>query len=669
MTSILLRILKIIGVVLALVLTLLVTAGILLNTSKVQNSLMAWTTDWLSEKLGTKVSIDCVDVDFFTYDVHLYGLDVEDLQHEQLLQLEQLAANVDLWSLLKRQVKISSVRVTGLQAHLYQLKPDSAANYQFLLDAFKKQKKDSLAQDSIPQADTAKVSKKKIELDLQRVVLERIQVKWTRFKKKGPEDGVATIGLLACNKKKDYYQVAFRDLHVANDDRLPRKNEGKPKRGAFDAGHLDVHLNAELTVTPHLAQSKDQQDHFSVILHRLDATDTIAGMRLQDLSLKAEATPEKIHFKDIAIRLDQTTLNIDTAYLQLPSKKKGRPLAYSTSPVKAHVLLKEIAKPFAPVLSKFSVPLQLAVTLKGDANSMTFSNIQVNTLDKKLTIAANGRLTDLTDKYKLALRFHVSKMKAVGGIKEQIISQFPVKKLMMKELRALGTISYQGHFNVLWKREEFFGKLNTQVGHVDFNFFLDENDKYVVGAASTQDLLLGKVFDIEGIGRIVADAKFKVDISKPRTALMRRKKGGKLPIGTVTAHVDECSWKMIVVRHLDADIVSDGAEAQGNIQIKGKRRDLLCSFSLTKTDSVKNKLKVKPGIRFHALSEEDKAAKEERKAQKAAEKAQKAEKKAQEKAEKEARKAEEKARKKAEKERKKAEKERKKAEKEALKNA
>lgn len=679
MTSILLRVLKIVGVVLALVLALLVTAGILLNTSKVQNSLMVWTTDWLSEKLGTKVSIDCVDIDFFTYDVRLYGLDFEDLQHEKMLQLEQLSANVELWPLLHHQVKISSVHVTGLHANLYQQKADSAANYQFLIEAFKKEKKDSvLLSDSVPQPDSTQV-KKKVELDLRRVILERIEVKWTHFKKKGPEDVVARLDLLKLKKKDRHYQVAFQGLHVANDNRLPRKNVGKPKRGAFDAGHLDVDLNAELTVTPQPALA-EQPSQFDIILHHLTATDTIAGIDLQELSLLAHATPEQIHFKNIALRLDQTTLNIDTAYLQLPSKKKGRTLAYGTSPIKAQVLLKEIAKPFAPVLSKFAIPLELGVTLKGDANSMSFRDIHVNTLDKKLTINAQGGLTNLTDKYKLALRFDVSKMKAMGDSKERIISQFPVKKLMMKELRALGTILYQGHFNVLWKHEEFSGKLTTQVGHLDFRFHLDELNKYVVGHAATKDLLLGKVFDIEGIGKIVANAQFKIDISKPRTAQMRRKKGGRIPIGTVTAHVDTCSWKKIKVYNLDADIVSDGAEATGNIMIKGKRRDLLCAFSLTKTDSVKNKLKVKPGIRFHALSEEDKTLKEERKAQKAEqkalkaeqraqEKALKAEQKAQEKAEKEARKAEEKARKAEEKARKAEEKARKKAEKEALKNA
>ncbi len=695
MKPVLLRLLKIMGIIIALLLTLLFAVGFLLNTNSLQNRLAQWATEALSEKLHATVTIDHVDIDFCTYDVRLHGLAVEDLQQQKMLQMEQLVANVQLLPLLHNEVNISSVRISGLQARLYQLAPDSAANYQFLIDAFKKEKSDTITPDSIPAADSTLTARKKpLKLDLKEVVLERVALDWTHFKKKGPEDVKASLQRLSLRRRGDDYHISIQKLCYANDNRLPRRNAGNPKRGAFDAAHLNITANAELilhlplstlhpaplpastpaplpasTPAPFPASTPADlsagsfslslpfslSDSYLELTH-LDATDSIAGLHLDHLSflLTPAKTVANSTLSTLHAKLTNTSLSIDTIWLQLPNKKHNIPLAYATTPIRGTVLLSDIAKPFAPVLSKFSIPLSLQVSLSGDAQSMRYRNIRVATLDKKFQLSANGRLTNLTDKNRLALHFHVDNMKAAQGIKERIISQFPVKKLMMKELHSLGTITYRGDISIRRKREEFSGILNTQVGRLDFRFHLDELNKYVVGTAATSDLLLGPVFDIDNLGKIVASAQFKIDISKPRTALMRRQKGGKLPIGTVTAHVDECSWKKIKVRNLDVEIVSDGAQADGDIAIKGKRTDLLCSFSLIKTDSVKNKLKVKPGIRFHALSDDDKAEKAARKARKAEQKAQEkarkeAEKalKAEQKAQEKARKAEEKARQKA----------------------
>ena len=82
--------------------------------------------------------------------------------------------------------------------------------------------------------------------------------------------------------------------------------------------------------------------------------------------------------------------------------------------------------------------------------------------------------------------------------------------------------------------------------------------------------------------------------------------------------MEEAVYKKIKVHNVFADINSDGAVAEGNLTMKGKRVDVLCSFSFTNTNEMK-KTKIKPGIRFHGLSDEDKASKAERKEQKQAE--------------------------------------------------
>ena len=637
MRKIILRILAVLGGIFALLIVLMIVGAFLLNTPSFQNKLMHRSTQLLSEKLGTDVTIDSVSVDFVSQYIKLRDVIIEDLQDREMLHLEELDVKIEFLPLLRHSVKVSSAKISGLKAELYKPSDDEPANYQFLIDAFKKE-----PDNANEQADTIKKEKTKMEFDIKKLRLERINLKYNdsevsfdelkfdkgllggysgtlsglkaffkRETKKGEQDCQAGIETLRYTEKGERHLIEIEGLRFANDNHLPRKNTNKPHRGAFDDGHLDILANAQLSV------ELIGKDSITAIVEHLDASDVKAGITLQDLRMKVHASKQHAHLSEVTIQLPNTQLNFAEGDIQLPSKKQERPLYYSTSPINGRVLLKDISKPFAPVLSKFTLPLNLSVVLKGDAESMEFSNVNVSTDDRKLKIGARGNLRNLSDKYKLAIRFHINNMTAKEGGAERVINLFPVKKFMMKQLQAMGDITYSGEMAVLYRQEKFSGRLSSAVGNLDFHFTLDENNKYVFGSASTTNVDLAKAFDMKDLGPIVAQADFRFDISKPRTAAMRKEKGGKLPIGSVQARVDEARYKKLKVKNLFADIVSDGAVATGNITIKGRHTDLLCSFNFTSTDSIKSKIKVKPGIRFHALSEEDRQVKEQEKKAKA----------------------------------------------------
>ena len=677
-------ILKVFGCLVVACMLLIVGAVFVLNTDAFQNKLLKRATQMLSDKLQTRVEIDSISIGLFSQDVNLYGLDVEDLQHRKMFQLDRLSVDVKLLPLLHNEVRITDASIDGIRAQLYKPKPDSAANYQFVIDAFKR--------DSLPRKDEQtkeEKDKKKLTLNLSKISLSNIDVvyndqkyklqslqyrkhgsdqhtatitglhrSWVSHTKKGDVDNRLTIGHLLLTVDDAQRKVETDDIHFVTDNHLPRKNAGKPKRGAFDAGHFDIEAALKADV------NSIQGDSIVATITQCRAHDKGSGLMLKSLTTKLLVTKGVAHLSDVVIQLPNSQLKFAQATLQLPSKKLERPLEFSTSPISGRVLLKDIARPFAPVLSNFSIPLSLRVNFSGDAEQLRFQNVSVGTLDNKLAISANGNITGLKDKYKLAVRFHVGKMTAQGGIKERIISQFPVKKFMMKQLHNLGTINYTGDFSVLYKKESFQGLLNTAAGRVNFNFSLDELNKYVYGTARTDSFMLGKVMDMPDIGMIACKANFKFDISKPRTAKMRQQKGGKLPIGQVDAEVYEAKYKKVKVRNIVASMQSDGAVADGNITMKGGRVDVLCGFSFTNTNEMR-KTKIKPGLKFHGLSEERKAAKEERKQQKAEQKAAKRA----EKDEKKAAKAEERAARKAAKAEAKAAKKAAKAEAKAAKNA
>ena len=95
MKKILLLLTKIVIGIVVLVVLLLVTATILLNTQSVQDDLVAYATEQLELKLGTRVKIDHASVNVFTQKVNLEGLEVEDLEHRKMFELGRLLVDVD----------------------------------------------------------------------------------------------------------------------------------------------------------------------------------------------------------------------------------------------------------------------------------------------------------------------------------------------------------------------------------------------------------------------------------------------------------------------------------------------------------------------------------------------------------------------------------------------
>jgi len=627
-------------------LMILAMAGLFvaIETDSIQQSLLKKATAIISQRLGTMVNIGHISLDLMGLHVVMSDIAIADLQQRHLLQIDELGVHLDAWQLIDRQLVVTEAHVEGMAAKLHQARGDTVANYQFLIDALRDTTK-TAHRDSTAIAR----KKRKMQLDVRRLRLERITID---YEKEGKEQHVR-IGMGDMHRRDERYLIDIDTLYIVTDNHRPRKNHGKPKRGFFDAGHLNIMARVNMEVTP------QGNDSIEAVINDLAATDIGSGLTVKSLTARVVTNKELANVEALTISLPQTTLNIPRAVVRLPSKKAGRRLAWSAPRVKGRVVLQDIAHAFAPVLRNFTEPLMLQTAFSGTDDGLRFTGVNVSTPDKKLHIKAAGAINHLKKGRELKIHFDVQQMRAKTGVKERIISQFPVKKLMMTQLHALGDIGYQGHFDVVWRRETFAGLLTTAGGPLRFNFTIDGNSKYVTGAVKTDSFELGQVMNLKQIGKIACEAQFKIDISKPRTARMRREKGGKLPIGEVEAHVFEAKHKLGRVKNLYATIASDGAVAEGSLCIHGKHMDVVCSFSFTNTDDM-HKMKVKPGLKFHKLTEEDRAAKEQRKAEKAAakeqRKAEKAAAKEQRKAEKAAAKEQRKAEKAAAKEQRKAEK-------------
>ena len=666
------RILKTVGGTAVGAVVLIGGATILLNTESVQNKLLNKAVELLSQKLETHVEIGSVSINVFTQDISLFKIRIEDREKREMLKVEKVTVNLEVLRLLEHKIVIENAEMESAKALLLKPSKDEPANYQFVIDAFKK-----------PKDQKEKASKSKMDLDINALSLKDISVKhneldiylqqaryknswlsgqtieadsitlvcdttfkaglkpysaslghlkvegnlekqvfkadatqiayqWESLWKKRNimVDNQAGIGHLTIQANHGRYSATVKQAHYKNDNHLPRKNTGRPKRGFFDAKHLDVIADF------HVVLDSISKERITGQLNEFKAKDSITGIDIRNLQTKFEYTNGKIDLSNIVVQQKSTIINATSGEILLANQKEGREFSYSFGVITGKAYLQDISRTFAPVLKNFTLPLNLSLTMRGNSETISFRNVNVSTNDNKLQLAATGDITNLRDKYKLVVKFDVSHIHAKPGIAEKIINQFATKKLMMKQLNNLGNINYTGSFSVIYKKEIFGGLLKTGAGDLRFEFTLDNVKKDIVGKASTKNLELGKVINMKKLGPIEASANFKIDISKQRKKEMRKETGGKLPIGSFNAKVDDAAYMGVHIRNLTATFNSDGAIASGDVYKTGRIRDLYFSYSFTNTDEMQKMKISKPGIKFHKETDEYKAQKAERKKQK-----------------------------------------------------
>lgn len=606
------------GWTMAIVIAIVVLLSAVANSSYIEDKLIGLATETLSKELNADVKIKHIDLNLLAQHASIQGVTLKDMEQRDMVKIKEIWVNLRLRPLLHGQLVLRSVKVDDID--LLIVKPeDGPANYQFLIDhpkkksQGKKKKKGSALKVDLNGAivNNIHINYNHEPYDINQIVyhhlfgihtvtVHHLIAAWKQYKKKGITAWNIDSGLLTVNVSDDGKEksIDIKGLNLRSDNHRPRRNTGKPHHGAFDDGHFDLiaDLSADILYTG--------KDSITARLTRGCVKDTIGGIDLTDLKSDIAIIGKKVYLTNTVVQQITTRLDIPKAELRLPDKKKGKGLSYNADTIYGRAILKDISKPFAPVLNKFIIPLNLRLGLNGTDKGMNFRGIHINTDDDKLVINATGNLRNFSPARELALHFFVHDMVAKPGIKDKIVNQFTVKKYMMYQLYALGIIKYHGEFDILWKKEKFRGLLNTEKGDIDFNFEIDGVNKYLTGNVSTDSLKLGELFQLKRLGDIDCSASFSIDISKERTKEMRKEKEGKLPIGNVKADVKKVQYRNITLKNIVADIQSDGALASGDVTMKGNLTDLMLQFTFTNTNEMQ-KMKVKPKLKFRKYVEDD----------------------------------------------------------------
>ena len=126
---------KVIAWIVGIIIFLVLLVYILIQVPAVQNFAKNKVVSYLEKKIGTKVAIRHLSLDF-PKQLVLEGVYFEDQKKDTLLFADKLRVDIALLKLIKSEVNVSYIGLEGMNANIYRLGNDTTFNYQYIVNAF-----------------------------------------------------------------------------------------------------------------------------------------------------------------------------------------------------------------------------------------------------------------------------------------------------------------------------------------------------------------------------------------------------------------------------------------------------------------------------------------------------------------------------------------------------
>jgi len=147
------------------IIILLIIVIVLVQTPYIQNIARGKAEKYLSRKFQTRVSIGHLSIVFFR-SVELDNVYIEDRQKDTLLSAGLLKVDIRMWGLLHNDIDIRNLQLSDLTAKVKRQLPDTAFNFQFIIDAFS----------GAPSPQPEKPASKPMKMELNKLVLDKIRL-------------------------------------------------------------------------------------------------------------------------------------------------------------------------------------------------------------------------------------------------------------------------------------------------------------------------------------------------------------------------------------------------------------------------------------------------------------------------------------------------------------
>lgn len=373
----------------------------------IQKRLSVLAAQELSRIMQTEVSIGNIDLGLLNR-IIIQNVYLEDKSGQELLKVARLSAKIELSPLLHGRIRISSIQLFGLNAHLNRQTPESKPNFQFILDAF-------------ASKDTVK-KKSNIDLRINSVLIRRGQI---------------------------YYDL----LSAAQTP------------GRFNTNHLGIqNFSATLSLKALTPDSLNAQ------IKRLSFNEQ-SGFKLKKLALKLTANHYGLQANNVEVSLPQSELAIDTLAVAHDSASSFPIFNNDTqymARMHASIALSDLAM-FVPSFAHFDDDINLRIALEGKGYQTKCTDIYLSNNDQSLLLKGEAMINHWNEKNNLFLFGNLSQLDADKEGISWLIQNLTGKANAPDILQRIGDISFNGDISGYLNQLTTHGTLLTDVGNIRAN--------------------------------------------------------------------------------------------------------------------------------------------------------------------------------------------------------
>ena len=411
---------------------------VLLNIPSVQGKLASAVSSELRKLLRTEVSVGHIELGLFNR-IHIEDILLHDLQGEEMLNIHRLSARFEIEPLLEGKIVINSVQLIGFDIRLRQETPESAPNFQFVLDALAS--KDTLQEPT--------------KLDLR-------------------------INSVLANRGKISYDV----LSVPETP------------GKFNASHIGIK-----DFFASISLKALRNDSLNAIVRRLGFEEQ-SGFCLEKVGMKLMADNNHLNINDFIVKLPTSTLSLDSVKVSFDSLQNLPQMTDDVNfqgYLKGNFVLKDLA-PMVPVLKGLNRPLDLNMAFNGQGKNMNIPILSLSD-DKHIDVKGKVSVVNWNAKQDMFLQSELTQLSVTQSGIDYLMNN--LLGAVPSVLQRLEYIQLKGAADGYLHDLQTDGRLQTAAGTVNASLLItsDKNfNRTYSGNLASEDLNLAKLLNDTKMG-------------------------------------------------------------------------------------------------------------------------------------------------------------------------
>ncbi len=474
----------------------------------------------LSHKLGTTVSVGAVNPGWLNRMV-IDRVRIDDQTGEPLLTANRLSVRINILPLVtSNRIDISTAQIFGANLQLYQERPDSKTNFQFVLD--------SLASKE-PKSDS------RLDLRLGSLIMRRSTV---------------------CFDRKW----------------MPRK------RGQFDVNHIKAE-----NISSHLLIHVLTNDSLNITAKNI-ALKEQGGLDIRRLAFQLECGRTHSRLEQFALQLPDTRLQLADveAYYRMDNGKIDRNSLRYHGEIKPSKIAPRDLCALLPSLNSFAGTVSLQTEFKGEKDDLHVRHLTIASTTGDITVDCNGQVEHFTTKPQWQVHINTMSLsaKTINFISENLKGN---SINLPAPLVRMGAVRLHGHANgTALDRVHIQQQIHTDIGNLQLHFD-KEADQSFQATVKTDGINLQQLLDDSHFGTASAHVALSGSLDSHNTFATVKGTVGQFVYNDYpyrNINIDGRYQTGSVSGNLSIDDPNIGLDISGGYQTDGNNRNIQVKASV-----------------------------------------------------------------------------------------